>query len=655
VWWQFFGAKNASRRWDFCAAFSSLLMNEFWRQEKRGLSFKIAPIIASVIAAVDSNIMSTTNDNELTANAAYGDLDLASTNFNVETTIDETNSAVVDAIAAEAAVAAAAQDAAAAAALMDGYPIAPTTTESGNASVPVAPSNPVTAAIPTTTLPTSPIVSTAALEGDAVLFETSHHQEAKAEAAAPASSTTVDPSDDSEALASAVAAAAAVATIPPQPIFAQQPPPSSNTDNHNIDDRPSSQSMSGGSKSRQPHVLTDSQGNAKTFGSALGLLTRKFMDMLQSSNSGTLDMNDSALKLGVPKRRIYDITNVLEGVGIIEKKSKNTVAWKGSEAILGSALDQTVKEQLDQLRGDIGEFQKEEAMLDQWIAQLAKMPHNHHQSLQHMMDSADILEALFYPVSGSVHQLSASTSPETTALVAAPNARPTKDDLVDETGKPRRALLAVHAPYDSIAYIPTPGPGQDDQNKRQLYIGTRSGLDKYGWTVAEESSTSDVVAAAAAAAAAATPGGVAGETPTTGIKRNGPIILSSRRGIKMPRPDDKISVFLMPTYYDDKDQKIKTTGIQLLSDDPYTLAAQAAAASAEQNAAAAAGDGLVAAAAEGGDDGGGGSSSNARPASDVVISKRSSSWDVAESMANDEGVSQFFEGGETEPAGGETG
>ena len=29
------------------------------------------------------------------------------------------------------------------------------------------------------------------------------------------------------------------------------------------------------------------------------------------------------------KRRIYDITNVLEGIGLIEKKSKNNIQWKG--------------------------------------------------------------------------------------------------------------------------------------------------------------------------------------------------------------------------------------------------------------------------------------------------------------------------------------
>jgi hypothetical protein len=34
--------------------------------------------------------------------------------------------------------------------------------------------------------------------------------------------------------------------------------------------------------------------------------------------------------LSVQKRRIYDITNVLEGIGLVEKKSKNMVHWCGA-------------------------------------------------------------------------------------------------------------------------------------------------------------------------------------------------------------------------------------------------------------------------------------------------------------------------------------
>ena len=34
-------------------------------------------------------------------------------------------------------------------------------------------------------------------------------------------------------------------------------------------------------------------------------------------------------ELKVQKRRIYDITNVLEGIGFLEKTHKNTIRWIG--------------------------------------------------------------------------------------------------------------------------------------------------------------------------------------------------------------------------------------------------------------------------------------------------------------------------------------
>ena len=41
-----------------------------------------------------------------------------------------------------------------------------------------------------------------------------------------------------------------------------------------------------------------------------------------------VNLNDAANYLNVQKRRIYDITNVLEGIGLIEKTMKNKITWK---------------------------------------------------------------------------------------------------------------------------------------------------------------------------------------------------------------------------------------------------------------------------------------------------------------------------------------
>jgi hypothetical protein len=64
-------------------------------------------------------------------------------------------------------------------------------------------------------------------------------------------------------------------------------------------------------------------------GKSLGLLTQRFIKFLQNTPAGYVDINTAADKLNVTqKRRIYDITNVLEGIGLIEKRSKNLIHWK---------------------------------------------------------------------------------------------------------------------------------------------------------------------------------------------------------------------------------------------------------------------------------------------------------------------------------------
>lgn len=43
-----------------------------------------------------------------------------------------------------------------------------------------------------------------------------------------------------------------------------------------------------------------------------------------------LDLNQAMKWLEVPKRRIYDITNVLEGINLIQRYKKNHVRWIGT-------------------------------------------------------------------------------------------------------------------------------------------------------------------------------------------------------------------------------------------------------------------------------------------------------------------------------------
>ncbi|KAF7246393.1 Transcription factor E2F5 [Varanus komodoensis] len=116
-----------------------------------------------------------------------------------------------------------------------------------------------------------------------------------------------------------------------------------------------------------------SGGGSSRHEKSLGLLTTKFVTLLQEAKDGVLDLKAAADTLAVrQKRRIYDITNVLEGIDLIEKKSKNSIQWKG----VGAGCN--TKEVVDRLRyleAEIEDLELKEKELDQqklWLQQSIK-------------------------------------------------------------------------------------------------------------------------------------------------------------------------------------------------------------------------------------------------------------------------------------------
>lgn len=58
---------------------------------------------------------------------------------------------------------------------------------------------------------------------------------------------------------------------------------------------------------------------------SLGVLTKQFVELIQKQDKHCIDLNEAVKHLKVQKRRIYDITNVLEGIGLIQKTNKNKI------------------------------------------------------------------------------------------------------------------------------------------------------------------------------------------------------------------------------------------------------------------------------------------------------------------------------------------
>ncbi|XP_029900470.1 transcription factor E2F2 isoform X2 [Myripristis murdjan] len=107
-----------------------------------------------------------------------------------------------------------------------------------------------------------------------------------------------------------------------------------------------------------------SPGERTRYDTSLGLLTKKFVGLIAESPDGVLDLNWATEVLEVQKRRIYDITNVLEGVQLIRKKSKNNIQWMVGGVFEGGASG---GEKARTLRKDLGDLEKAERALDELI------------------------------------------------------------------------------------------------------------------------------------------------------------------------------------------------------------------------------------------------------------------------------------------------
>lgn len=138
-------------------------------------------------------------------------------------------------------------------------------------------------------------------------------------------------------------------------------------DNSSIKDYSSDDNSSGQKKTRQSRSRQEN---------SLGELTKNFIKFVKESGTATININDIVKKLKVKKRRIYDITNVLEGIGYIRKHAKNEISWINEDALYNSSLSNDSNDSFD--RGEpttkqIQEYQsieKENAKIDNRLNQI---------------------------------------------------------------------------------------------------------------------------------------------------------------------------------------------------------------------------------------------------------------------------------------------
>ncbi|XP_059201362.1 transcription factor E2F5 [Centropristis striata] len=168
---------------------------------------------------------------------------------------------------------------------------------------------------------------------------------------------------------------------------------------------------------------------------SLGLLTMKFVSLLQEAKDGVLDLKVAADSLAVKqKRRIYDITNVLEGVGLIEKKNKNIIQWRGENS---GSQTQEVLDQVTVLKAQNSELEAQEKELDHQKAWLEE-------NIKHF-----------------------NHNPITTAYKFV-----THEDICNAFSGD--TLLAVVAPAGTQLEVPLPETGHSGQKKYQVNLRSHS-------------------------------------------------------------------------------------------------------------------------------------------------------------------------------------
>jgi E2F/DP family winged-helix DNA-binding domain len=105
----------------------------------------------------------------------------------------------------------------------------------------------------------------------------------------------------------------------------QSPPTKKRATRVSISPAKSTTSSNGGhstsGKKLSRHSIASVIDTGSRYDTSLGLLTKKFIDLLEATENGIIDLNVASVQLNVQKRRIYDVVNVLEGIGILEKVS----------------------------------------------------------------------------------------------------------------------------------------------------------------------------------------------------------------------------------------------------------------------------------------------------------------------------------------------
>lgn len=204
-----------------------------------------------------------------------------------------------------------------------------------------------------------------------------------------------------------------------------------------------------GGKKKAKEGNAESEEKGSRYDNSLGLLTKKFVALAEQAERGILDLNDASTQLGVQKRRIYDLTNVMEGIGLIEKKTKNHIHWRGPEMASLPFAETSPRPPPEPTEGksEFSKLRAEERELDGKLKRVQ-------QSLK------DIVEGREYANYGFL----------------------THEDIRNLPTLQGQTIVAIKAPPGTRLEVPDPDEGMTDKKRRyQIFLRSETGaaIDVY--------------------------------------------------------------------------------------------------------------------------------------------------------------------------------
>ncbi|KAL3979361.1 thioredoxin-interacting protein [Sarotherodon galilaeus] len=166
---------------------------------------------------------------------------------------------------------------------------------------------------------------------------------------------------------------------------------------------------------------------------SLGVLTVRFLELLLMSPDGSIDLREVTKNLQTRRRRVYDITNVLEGFNFIEKQTANKVKWIGS-----CPISSFLPKSRQKFQRELENLKLVEDTLDSLIKSCA----------QQLFDMTDEWQNALYPsafLSGTQDSLNRSN--ENNALL---------NDIRRLEAFQEQTVIVVKAPEETKLEVPAP-------------------------------------------------------------------------------------------------------------------------------------------------------------------------------------------------------